>query len=220
MPPIIFCPPALRNIFENYNSLKWINARKSDPNVNQFQIALPRALANFVGKLETTGNCKICNTVVANMSELESFIGAFADKFDTDTVNVIKNTLQVNGFTTRLQIKLISDRNIEMMFQGSDVTLGARNFFSYYIQTLKDESPLGGKVRSSDRADNMEPSNKVGLCFLYYVFIYLLLLCNNLLLPCDNITVNKCCAHCTLVLTVLCSFLHRYYQRYRYKRTN
>ena len=112
------------------------------------------------------------------MSELESFIGAFADKLDTDTVNVIKNTLQVNGFTTRLQIKLISDRNIEMMFQGSDVTLGARNLLSYYIQTLKDESPLGGKVRSSDRADRMEPSNKVGLCFFYYVFLYLLLPCN------------------------------------------
>ena len=81
------------------------------------------------------------------MSELESFIGAFADKFDTDTVNVIKNTLQVNGFTTRLQIKLISDRNIEMMFQGSDVTLGARNLFSYYIQTLKDDNPVEVVIR-------------------------------------------------------------------------
>ena len=83
------------------------------------------------------------------MLELESFIGAFADKLDTDAVNVIKNTLQVNGFTTRLQIKLISERNLELMFQGSDITLGARNLLSYYIQTLKDESPLGGKVRSS-----------------------------------------------------------------------
>ena len=92
------------------------------------------------------------------MSELESFIGAFADKLDTDTVYVIKNTLQINGFTTRLQIKLI--------------------FNLYYIQTLKDESSLGGKVRSSDRADSMEPSNKVGLCLLCYVFIYLLLSCN------------------------------------------
>ena len=108
------------------------------------------------------------------MSELESFMGAFADKLDTDTVNVIKNTLQVNGFTTRLQIKLISDRNLEMMFQGSDVTLGARNLLSYYIQTLRDESPLGGKVRSSDRADSVEPSNKVGLCvfFIMYSYIY------------------------------------------------
>ena len=108
------------------------------------------------------------------MSELESFISAFADKLDTDTVNVhvIKNTLQVSGFTTRLQIKLICDRNIEMMFQGSDVTLGARNLLSYYIQTLKDESPLGGNVHSSDRADSMEPSNKVGLCFFMYSYIY------------------------------------------------
>ena len=103
------------------------------------------------------------------MSELESFIGAFADKLDTDTVNVIKNTLQANGFTTRLQIKLISERNLEMMFQSSDITLGARNLLSYYIQTLKEESPLGGKVRSSDRVDCVEPSNKVGLCFLLCV---------------------------------------------------
>ena len=65
------------------------------------------------------------------MSELESFIGAFADKLDTDAVNVIKNTLQVNGFTTRLQIKLISERNLELMFQGSDITLGTRNLLSY-----------------------------------------------------------------------------------------
>ena len=97
---------------------------------------------------------------MANMSELESFIGAFANKLDTVTVNVIKSTLQVNGFTTRLQIKL--------MF----------NLLSYYIQTLKDESSLGGKVCSSDRADSMDPSNKVGLCFLYYVFIHLLLPCS------------------------------------------
>ena len=97
------------------------------------------------------------------MSELESFIGAFADKLDTDAANVIKNTLQVNGFTTRLQIKLIAERNLELMFQGSDITLGARNLLSYYIQTLKDESPLGGKVRSSGRVDRIEPSNKVCL---------------------------------------------------------
>jgi hypothetical protein len=104
------------------------------------------------------------------MSELESFIGAFADKLDTATVDVIKNTLQVNGFTTRLQIKLISEKNLEMMFNDSNITLGARNLLSYYIQTLKDESPLGGKVRSSARVDSIEPSNKVGLCF-YFVFI-------------------------------------------------
>ena len=66
MPPVIFVPPALRNIFGNYNSLKWINARKSDPNVSQFQIALPRALANFVGKLETTYRTSKFGSQLAN----------------------------------------------------------------------------------------------------------------------------------------------------------
>ena len=53
------------------------------------------------------------------MSELENFIVVFREKLDCDTVNVIKNTLQANGFTTRLQIKLISERNLEMIFQSS-----------------------------------------------------------------------------------------------------
>lgn len=79
------------------------------------------------------------------MSELESFISN--EKLDSASTNLIKQTLQLNGFTTRLQIKLISDKNLEMMFHTTNITMGARSLLSYHIQVLRDESPLGKRHR-------------------------------------------------------------------------
>ena len=65
-----------------------------------------------------------------------------SQKLDSRSTSIIEQTLNVNGFTTRLQIKLITEKNLEMMFQGSDITMGAKNLLSYHIQLLRDESPL------------------------------------------------------------------------------
>ena len=75
------------------------------------------------------------------MEDLELFVKGFSDKLDSESVKNIKETLKVNGFTSTIKLKLISDKDLETMFQGS-ITLGARNLLSYQIELLRDESPL------------------------------------------------------------------------------
>ena len=88
------------------------------------------------------------------MSELEAFVHELSKKLDSDSVSQIEQTLKVNGFTTRLQIKLISEKDLETMFNGSAITMGAKNLLLYYIQLLRDESPLvvKSKQKSSTSA--------------------------------------------------------------------
>ena len=52
-------------------------------------------------------------------SELDGFVQNLRGKLDTGSIELIKRTLEVNGFTSRLQIKLISEQHLEM-FQGSE----------------------------------------------------------------------------------------------------
>ena len=47
----------------------------------------------------------------------------------------------MNGFRSRLQIKLISEKHLELVFQGTDLTMGAKSLLNYHIQVLRDESP-------------------------------------------------------------------------------
>ena len=88
------------------------------------------------------------------MSELEAFVHELSKKLDSDSVTQTEQTLKVNGFTTRLQIKLISEKDLETMFNGSAITMGAKNLLLYYIQLLRDESPLvvKSKQKSSTSA--------------------------------------------------------------------
>ena len=86
-------------------------------------------------------------------SELEAFVHELSKKLDSDSVSQIEQTLKVNGFTTRLQIKLISEKDLETMFNGSTITMGAKNLL-YYVQLLRDKSPLvvKSKQKSSTSA--------------------------------------------------------------------
>ena len=87
------------------------------------------------------------------MSELQAFVEELSKKLDDNSVSKIEQTLKANGFTTRLQIKLISDKDLETMFHGSAITMGAKNLLSYQIQLLRDESPLvKSKKKSSTSA--------------------------------------------------------------------
>ena len=86
------------------------------------------------------------------MSELQAFVEELSKKLDGNSVSEIEQTLKVNSFITRLQIKLISDKDLGMMFQSSAIAMGAKNLLSYLIQLLRDESPLVVKSRKKSSA--------------------------------------------------------------------
>lgn len=100
---------------------------------------------------------------MAMTSELEQFMELLSGKLDSASCQLIKETLEVNGFTSRLQIKLISEKHLELMFQGAELTMGAKSLLNYHIQVLRDESPLQrGKTKkaqtSSPAAVDDQPS--------------------------------------------------------------
>ena len=85
-------------------------------------------------------------------SELDIFMENLSGKLDSASAHLIKQTLQVNGFTSRLQIKLISEKHLELMYQGADLTMGAKSLLNYHIQVLRDESPLqSGKMKKATK---------------------------------------------------------------------
>ena len=49
--------------------------------------------------------------------------------------------LQANGFTSRLQLKLLTREQIDVMFQN-EISLGAKSLLRYKVDVLCDESPL------------------------------------------------------------------------------
>ena len=90
---------------------------------------------------------------MAMTCELDKFMELLSGKLDSASYQLIKETLQVNGFTSRLQIKLISEKHLEMMFQGADLTMGAKSLLNYHIQVLRDESPLQtGKMKKAQKS--------------------------------------------------------------------
>ena len=84
------------------------------------------------------------------MSELDGFMENLSAKLDSTSTHLIKQILEVNGFTTRLSIKLISEKHLELRLQGVDLTMGAKRLFNYHIQVLRDESPLQLKWKDEE----------------------------------------------------------------------
>ena len=73
---------------------------------------------------------------MAMTCELDKFMELLSGKLDSASCQLIKETLQVNGFKSRLQRKLISEKHLELMFQGADLTMGAKSLLNYHIQVL------------------------------------------------------------------------------------
>ena len=76
------------------------------------------------------------------MHELDKFMEVSSGKLDSASCQLIKETLQVNGVMSNLQIKLISEKHFELMFQGADLTMGVKSLPNDCIQVLHDKSPL------------------------------------------------------------------------------
>lgn len=75
------------------------------------------------------------------MDELTTWAATFKTKLDDEAHNLIVETLKANQFTSRLQLKLLTSEQIEMMF-AKELSLGAKTLLLYQLDLLKDESPL------------------------------------------------------------------------------
>ena len=95
-------------------------------------------------------------------SELECFLKAFENKLSESSINLIRDTLKTNGFNSRLQLKLISEKEVELMFPDYEaLTLGGRRLLPYQLQVLKEESPLQKTVkRPFHSAEDSDVSNE------------------------------------------------------------
>ena len=75
------------------------------------------------------------------MEELTQWLSTFKEKIDDKTYCLINDTLRANQFTSRLQLKLLTTDQIDLMF-SSGLSLGAKTLLMYQLDLLKDESPL------------------------------------------------------------------------------
>ena len=73
-------------------------------------------------------------------ADLENWISLFRDKQDQKTYVFIFQTLVTNQFTSKLQLKLLTEQ-FDYMF-SKDLALGAKALLVYHIDLLKDGSPL------------------------------------------------------------------------------
>ena len=85
---------------------------------------------------------------MAGKEEIDAFVANFSDQLDNETALLIANTLKVNGFRTRLQLKLITSNELNLMFQ--DLKLGAKRLLQYNLDILRDESPLPARKNTTN----------------------------------------------------------------------
>ena len=75
--------------------------------------------------------------------ELSQWVDCFRAQLDVEESTTIYNTLKENKFKTRMQLKLITGSELEIMFKGEKaLSLGARALLQYQINLLNEQSPL------------------------------------------------------------------------------
>ena len=80
------------------------------------------------------------------------------DQLDSETFNIIYDTLKANHFSTRLKLKLITSEQLKLMFEAI-LPLGTRALLEYQLQILRDESPLPSKVNKQNAASISTANN-------------------------------------------------------------
>ena len=82
------------------------------------------------------------------MADLSNWMETFEDKMDDKSHQVIFETLAANQFTSRLQLKLLTSDQVDMMFSKEQtLPLGAKSLLIYQLDFLKEESPLPVRAR-------------------------------------------------------------------------
>ena len=75
------------------------------------------------------------------MDELSEWMLDFKDKLDDQTSSKVFQTLKANGFTSRLQLKLLTKEQVDVLFQN-EISLGAKCLVMYNLKVLNESSPL------------------------------------------------------------------------------
>jgi len=87
--------------------------------------------------------------------ELNEFLDTFRQKLDINEATIIFNVLKKNKFNSRMQIKLITQGELEIMFKGETaLSLGALALLRYQINFLNDQSPLPKKSQNKNKGGN------------------------------------------------------------------
>ena len=89
--------------------------------------------------------------------ELNEFLDTFRQKLDVNEAATIYNVLKENKFNSRMQIKLITQRELEVMFKGETaLSLGALALLRYQINFLNDQSPLPKRSQNKIKENNVQ----------------------------------------------------------------
>ena len=92
----------------------------------------------------------------SKMDELSQWMLTFKGKLDENTSSKVFQSLQANGFTSRLQLKLLTREQIDVMFQN-EISLGAKSLLLYKVDVLCDESPLQiNKTKTTFKRNEVE----------------------------------------------------------------
>ncbi len=87
--------------------------------------------------------------------ELNEFLDTFRQKLDINEATTIFNVLKKNKFNSRMQIKLITQGELDVMFKGETaLSLGALALLRYQINFLNDQSPLPKKSQNKNTKGN------------------------------------------------------------------
>ena len=87
--------------------------------------------------------------------ELNEFLDTFRQKLDINEATIIFNVLKKNKFNSRMQIKLITQGELDIMFKGETaLSLGALALLRYQISFLNDQSPLPKKSQKKNKDEN------------------------------------------------------------------
>ena len=89
------------------------------------------------------------------MDELSQWMLTFKGKLDENTSSKVFQILQANGFTSRLQLKLLTREQINVMFQN-EISLGAKFLLLYKVDVQCDESPLQINKKTTFKRNEVE----------------------------------------------------------------
>ena len=106
-------------------------------------------------------NLHACLLFGWKMDELSEWMLTFKDKLDDKTSSKVFQTLKANGFTSRLQLKMLTKNQVDVLFQNK-ISLGAKCLVVYNLQVLNESLPLQpiSRQRASDKKDNPDNTSK------------------------------------------------------------
>ena len=83
---------------------------------------------------------------MCELEDLKNWISEFKHELDKSSSELIFLRLTANHFKTRTQLKLLFSNEIDIMFNETELHLGAKALLLYQLEKLRNESPLPNKV--------------------------------------------------------------------------